>query len=769
MLRKSENIAITLILLAFVGASFAYSVVNPLHEATDELRHYRFVRYVATKHALPVQGAEGCSAQGHHPPLFYVTAAVLTSWVDTGRPVCYAPPENPFWDYRYWDVGRDNKNQYLHGTDEAFPWHGEALAAHLIRGLNVLIGAGVVWLTWAIGRAIWPRQPWLAVGAAAFVAFNPMFDFMSGAINNDVIAACSGAAVTLASVRLVRDKKGLRWRWGVVLGIVYGLALLSKFNLAAIALTVETAVTYSAWRHKQWKQWWQVNVLIGVVTLALSGWWFVRNQILYGEPTGVQRLTELWGVRDPSENWGTALYELPYVWTSLWGRFGYGQVPLPSAIYSGLWWFAVFAVSGLFVPLLFHGSSTQIRQNSLGETLDTLAPFALLTLNIILFFAVIFNYLLISPAGPMGRFFFPALPSLAILMFYGLSQWGRLKEKINLPHLQSFHLFSRMGTKRNLAVLTNIAMLTLSLVALFGYLQPAYARPPAYMDNTAVPHPTNAQFDTLINLRGYEVSTDTVQPGGFVDIKLYWEVTGTPPGNYLLFVHLSDEVGMVAQRDTHPGLGNFPSSLWQPGDRFVESIRLYVPETAYTPDTATLRIGFYAPNEGYRLGITGADGQGLGDALPLGIVNITPLPAARYANAQNQNFNNEIKLVGYEYSQRDIVSGTPLTVTLYWEALRDISTDYRFEVHLREEPGESWNTFARADVQPPTTQWRKGQLFTTEHILDTAVPANTYLIHVALIDIGTNIPQNIVADDGHWLDNHLLLARVRIRSVSVEQ
>ena len=68
---------------------------------------------------------------------------------------------------------------------------------------------------------------------------------------------------------------------------------------------------------------------------------------------------------------------------------------------------------------------------------------------------------------------------------------------------------------------------------------------------------------------------------------------GQPPGDYLLFVHLVDaETGaLVAQRDTHPGLGNFPSSQWRPGDRFVERLSLYVPETAYVPADAELRVG----------------------------------------------------------------------------------------------------------------------------------------------------------------------------------
>ena len=273
----------------------------------------------------------------------------------------------------------------------------------------------------------------------------------------------------------------------------------------------------------------------------------------------------------------------------------------------------------------------------------------------------------------------------------------------------------------------------------------------------------DAQFDGFVRLRGYAVAPTAVSPGGYVDIKLYWEVNGRPPGNFLLFIHLQDDVGMVAQRDTHPGLGNFPSSLWQPGDRFVESIRLYLPETAYAPAQATLSMGLYAPVEGYRLGITAADGAGLGDAFELAQVAILPLPGD-YANAQNQNFNNEIRLVGYEYDRRILAAGEPLTLRLYWQALQNTPPDYLVAVGLRRPPGEDWDQVwgTTARLLPQVSLWQAGWMVMTEHVLETAVAPGEYLVNLALIDAGTQAAQNIIAEDGHWIDNRLQLARVRI-------
>ena len=267
-------------------------------------------------------------------------------------------------------------------------------------------------------------------------------------------------------------------------------------------------------------------------------------------------------------------------------------------------------------------------------------------------------------------------------------------------------------------------------------------------------------------LRGYEIKQEAVQPGQPLDIDLYWEVIGQPPGNYLLFVHLIDEAGtMVAQRDTHPGLGNFPSSQWRPGDRFVESFQLYLPETAYTNTTAELSIGLYAP-EGYRLGITQTGGMFLGDALPLGTVAIEPA-SNDYPNPLNQNFNNEARLVGYEYSDRQLRPGDDLTVVLYWEALPQLETDYIIRVRLLGEDGEVWGTgnTSVANGLYNSIDWRPSYSIMDVHTLslDPNLPPGFYKIYVALIDSVTKEPQNIVADDGHWINDHIHLASVDVR------
>ena len=740
---NKQNQGIIFLLIAFMALGLAYAVINPLHEATDELRHYRFVRYIVQEGALPVQGQGACRAQSHHPPLYYLLGAAATAWVDTGRDICYEPPINPFWNYRYWEVGVDNKNQYLHGPAERFPWPAERRAALLMRLVNLLLGALTVWLTWAIGRAIWPKRPFLALGGAAIVAFNPMFIYMAAAVNNDVIAAAAGGAILLASVRLLQDGADLSWRWGLLFGLLYGLALMSKFNLAAIGLVVATAVTFVAWQKKQWRGWLQVGLASTAVTLLVAGWWFVRNQLLYGELSGFETMTALWGGRDPSQSFWLAVSEIPYAWTSLWGRFGFGQIPLPDRVYDGLRWLTRFALLGLFVPLLRGRDLTEWREAGLA--------LALLPLTVLIFTGVLFNYMLVSTAGPMGRFFFPALPALGLLLAYGLSQWPRLL------------LAQTQWTDRATAVSVAIAMFLFALVALLGYLAPAYARPPTWPE-TAVSDQAIAQFDTFITLRDYKISSTNLIPGQPLDLDLYWEVNARPPGDYYFFVHLIDQFGnLITQRDTHPGLGRFPSSQWQPGDRFVESIRIYLPETAYVPATARLSIGFYAPGGGYRLGITAVDGTGLGDALELATIGVMlpPDSSAVVPNPQQWQFENGAKLVGYEYNNRQFKPDDVFTIDLYWQPPSAGFSEAEVWVQLIDQQGHM-RAFAQANLADLVgTETAVMQLAT---IIPPDLTVNSYRVELYLLDSVTKEPHHLVADDGRLINNYVDLAPVAITS-----
>jgi 4-amino-4-deoxy-L-arabinose transferase-like glycosyltransferase len=718
-----------IILIAYLALALAYSLSSPIYEPTDELRHFRYVRHIIVYHELPVQSVEGPRAQSHHPPLYYVLGALASWWVPVEQDVYYDPPINPHWDTRHWEVGDDNKNQYLHGADEVFPFHGVTLAVYVVRWMTVLVGAGVVCLTYFIGREIFSDQPALAAGAAALVAFDPQFIYLSGAINNDIAAALAGTAVLWACVRLVR--RGPSWRADATVGVLYGLALLTKFNLLALLALIELAYLVAVWRTRKIQVFLRGNLIVLGLVALIAGWWFVRNQVLYGDPAGLSILNELWEGRPFFEGLWAIPQGLPYLWSSLWGRFGYGQLPLPEAVYQGLFWFCAAALVGLLVAHRRDGS---------------FAIVALLAANVLIFTVWVVYYIAIQPAGAMGRFLFPALPACALLVIWGLSRF--------FP--------GRWDWLAGVAVA--VGMAALAVYALVGVLAPAFARPRPLTEAeiAAIPNPMDVDFAGVVRLLGYEIDSTSVEPGGTVAVTVYWQALARTDLDHAIFVHLLSDTGvMVAQRDTYPGLGRYPSTAWEPGIIFADTYRVRVPETAYAPDAGYIQVGIYAiaPPENPRL-VT-SDGR---NAVRLAAVEILPLKG-EFPNALEANFDGKAALVGYELDRRVARPGETIRITLYWRALASFERNYSVFVHVLGGDDERWGWSDGWPVQgnAPTRTWQPGQIIEDVHELKIGetTPPGFYDIEVGMSakDAG-RLP--VVAEDGHQLGDRVLLCKVRV-------
>lgn len=76
---------------------------------------------------------------------------------------------------------------------------------------------------------------------------------------------------------------------------------------------------------------------------------------------------------------------------------------------------------------------------------------------------------------------------------------------------------------------------------------------------------------------------------GKLQLDLTWGATAQPSKDYTVFVHVLDSGGkVVAQADSQPHGGDFPTSAWRPGDRIADSYALAVP-----PGTYTVEVGLY--------------------------------------------------------------------------------------------------------------------------------------------------------------------------------
>ena len=587
----------TLILVGYLGLALGFSLVDPIYESSDELHHFRYIRYIQDFRELPAHRADQPRILAHHPPLYYVIAALITAPIPPDRPALYEPVHNPYALYRYWEINNDNKNQYLHGPDEVWPYSGVVLIVHVARWVNILIGAIMVWVTYRLALTIFDAHSGrksaseppdsrparaLASAVTAIVAFNPQFLFISSAVNNDVIAGLFGSILLWLGVTIIRY--GLTTRRSILLALAYAFALMAKFSLAFALPLVELALLITIWpragRERDWRSFVKANLFIVVAVALIAGWWFVRNLQLYGEPTGVRVMNEMWGARNPTESVGLAISEIPYAWSSFWGRFGYGQVPLPDALYTGA---LIVSLVGL-VGLVIAFARKQFDRVQLKQL-------ALVIFSALLFAAALFGYMLTSTAGAMGRFYFPSLSAFGLLLALG---WTTL---FTLRMTRYSTLVARYAIP--------IAAFAFALVAFFGYFIPAYAAPPK-VDAASVAQPLHVTFDGQIELVGAQVDRGAAQPGDPIKVTLYWRATAPFTEDYSVFLNaLRPNQRISAQDSSKPLRDTFSTKNWPVGQVITDVRVLQFPPTA-KPGELDVEVGWFLPKVG-RLSVLATD------------------------------------------------------------------------------------------------------------------------------------------------------------------
>ncbi len=756
----SEKRVLTIILALFLVLGGIYALKTPVFEASDELWHYPMVRHLADGNPLPVQVFDPAQAgpwkqEASQPPLYYYLGAALTFWIDTSD-MAQVRRLNPHVDNGL--ITEDGNINLVVHDPMANPWQGTLLAVRVVRLFSVLLGAVTVYLTFRIAKEALPNRPDVALGATAVTAFTPMFLFISGAVNNDnLIVPLAGLALWLM-VRLVRsDVVGAHDRGQLVLlGVVIGLAALTKISgVGLLALAWGTAVLRRWQREKRPSAWGKLFVVVGRGTvdwllillpaLAVAGWWYYRNVVLYGDWKGWnafiavlgQRahpasLAQLWG-----ERWGFMM--------SYWGLFGGVNVPMPLWIYRVLNSVVVVGVVGFLVFLGREVQGWRWRERPFpAQILVLVERYFPLVLSLLWALAIVYG--LINWArvtwSSQGRLVFSALPALNTLLAVGLVGW--LPQRVGRVVMAGLGLF----------------LLGVAALAPFLWIAPAYTLPLA--DDVKLAQPLDVVFGERMRLRGFELSDLAVLPGDSLEVQLAWEAVAPMSRDWSVFVHLNDPVleRPIAQRDMYPGQGLWATSLMQPGERVVDRYVLHVPETAVAPANLELVVGLYDFATGERLLL--ADGR---DAVRLADVQLTAVPGA-YPNPVQVNFEDELVLVGFEVLPRRVAAGESVTVTLYWQVKRPLSADYTFFAQVVDEDTTRW---AAQDLAPTegTSAWQVGEVypFTMTLALQADTPPDIYPI---IIGLYTRTPDGgfdrlqILTEDGRLTDDFLQLTLLRV-------
>ncbi|MCC7209534.1 MAG: DUF2142 domain-containing protein [Anaerolineae bacterium] len=808
------------LIAAYLVLASVYSVVTPVFEASDEVWHYPMVRYLAQHGlALPVQtsGVETAWRQeGSQPPLYYLLAAALTVWIDTSD-LDGLRRINPHADIGL-VVPDGNANMTIHDpAARGFPWRGAALAVHLARLLSVALGAVTVWMTYRLARELFPTltpgpspsergergdrsrltsspdpfsnvekgrespsPDWtgvgvrfsprgLALGAAALVAFNPMFLFISGSVNNDNLSNAVASALLVLIVRLLKQSNRPRLGEMVLLGVLAGAGMLAKFNIGFLLPIIGLALALLAWRLRDVRFFLTSSLITGGLTVLIAGWWYVRNWTLYGDPTGLNVFIQIVGPRAIPANWAQLWSERHTFLMSYWGFFGGVNAPLPEWAYTVFNGIALAAFAGLIVAAA-RFVALRARPDVtlwLGRAVT------------VIWIGVLFAGLLRWTAetwASQGRLMFSAIAPISVWMAVGLGALGT-----PLP-------------RRLRAAPLALAVGWFALMAVFSL----YVIHDAYDDPYRGESPPDPALFAGERVTFTEANTNSptltlalpdralrATPGDYVSLCLDLELTpgdGHFQRDWSLFIHLENPAGVIiAQRDVYLRQGLWATSL--PLDAnggasraWCNRVAVRLPDHAYAPQALTVYAGFYDLRSGERLpAYRGAD-RLPGDRATIGRVRLEARdPASPRPNPMQVNFGGEAELIGYAVAPETLAvrPGDTLTVTLYWRALRPMRTDYRVFVQVVEP--NATRVFGQSDAMPadwarPTTTWTPGEIVEDRHTLTIQpdAPPGIWQLVAGLyaLDETPGGPAfhrlRIVTPDGAQADDFVSLTRLKV-------
>ena len=320
----------------------------------------------------------------------------------------------------------------------------------LMRLTSALLGALTVLFTFLLVRELAPGRAWLAVLAALLVAYEPMYSFISGIVNNDVGVNACAAALELLLIRMLR--RGVTIRWGLLTGVV--LIALPIVKGTGLSLYPVAALVFAAtlWRHHRRSD------LYGFAALAIGA-------VLVAELSAhvlslVQPVASANGTGTISSNANAvseALHHIPkflaYLWQAVlprlpfmpnyftapvhpgfalfsdpgyvifvqrgWGAFGWYDVFFPKWVYVAIVLAIVLTVAlGL---LAARREWSWVRRN----WLQVLAVIAMPAAVVTGFVAAYYEPVAKAIIPEFGRYAFPAIGPLAVLVIGALHAFGR--------------------------------------------------------------------------------------------------------------------------------------------------------------------------------------------------------------------------------------------------------------------------------------------------------------------------------------------------------
>ena len=281
-----------------------------------------------------------------------------------------------------------------------------------------------------------------------------------------------------------------------------------------------------------------------------------------------------------------------------------------------------------------------------------------------------------------------------------------------------------------------------------------------------------------IRLVGYNLDRAEAAPGDPFLLTLFWQAEGTPEEELRLQLSLQPATNneQPATSNQQPAtwnlpLSSFPTTHWQAGDLWRGQHLLRLP--------ADLESGTYRWTLQVCRG-NAPECEPMGAEAALGTLEVhapqrlwEPPPLDVAVDAR---FGDVVTLLGANLHPASCLlhpascvlhPGTPLTVTLVWQAEAKMETSHRVFLHLL---GPDGSLVAQSDGEPanwtrPTTGWLPGEVVLDERVLAVpeGAPAGDYELWIGVYSWPSLERLPAFRPDGsRWPDDRILLAEIAL-------
>lgn len=357
----------------------------------DELQHQRNVTFLLEKHRLPVSGIDDKDSYSQCRDNEY------------GKVPClYSYQVNP---------------QFNYIVSASVAKLGAPLNVSILFGARL---ASVLWgmiflnLVYLIARLYLTYKKSLLITAS--IAFIPQIIFISSYVNQDIHSLAIASAVLYTSVSyLCLGRSYLRWPFYLSVGAIF----LAKYNYFIIAL-IPAILLLRNYLHERNIKKLAIDVgLVGISSIVISSYWYIRNYILYNDVLGqsfvINEMAKYHslGRELPLTDVHSYLILFQFdffnaLFKSFFANFGYLYIQLDESYYTVLKFLLCFALILLFVI------TSKKARLILALTISFTA---------IVVFQVIANALTYDYQA-QGRYVFAIIPVVVLAIAYALKEAG---------------------------------------------------------------------------------------------------------------------------------------------------------------------------------------------------------------------------------------------------------------------------------------------------------------------------------------------------------